>query len=511
MLRKYFLFHIFTIGFLIFGVADVVSAQKIQTDKTALTKFEKSIEQGKYAEIERDLLNYVIANPTDAKGFELLAELRFAQDRLNEAKSLYQKTLSLDPNLTTAKISLAVVNFQTGNTGQALSALNEISGEEVSNDAVRLKLAQTFALVGDCQKALSAVEKLAVRTKNADALPLRALCYAQLGDKQAVGSLILPAKNLVKQTPAITLKFAEVLINAAMFQESADVLRSVVKLFPKNADALILLAKAEIYLNDTAPAKIHLDQAAKINPESPNLPYVKSLLESRRGNTAEALDLLEKSLKENPNSTELLRQIVIAAMRANQTGKAAKTAERLLELKPDEPEFLYLYGAASLQNNKLAAAESSLTKFLEMRPADSLGCLALGLTFAAQPAKTTEARQQLKHCVEIDPKNFEANFQLGLSYKTQGETEKAVEYFEAAIKDAPNYAPALRELGAVYLQSGAETKARTVLEKAFAIDPNDADTNFQLSRLYNLTGQTELAKKHLAIFQKLKNPKKDGM
>jgi len=50
-----------------------------------------------------------------------------------------------------------------------------------------------------------------------------------------------------------------------------------------------------------------------------------------------------------------------------------------------------------------------------------------------------------------------------------------------------------------------------VLEKAVALNPNDADTHFQLSRLYNLTGERELAKKHLEIFQKLKNPKKDGM
>lgn len=511
MFRKNHLFQILTIGFLILCAANFSSAQKIQPDKTALTKFEKSIEQGKYAEIERDLLNYVIAHPTDAQGFEMLAKLRFAQSRLNEAKSLYQKSLSLDPNLTTAKINLALVNFQTSSTEQALAVLNEISDHEVSNDALRFKLAQTFAFVGDCQRALSNVEKLTAKIKNTDALPLRALCYEQLGDKQKVGALILPAKNLVKQTPAIAVNFAEILINAAMFQESADVLRSVVKLFPKNADALILLAKSEIYLNDTATAKTHLEQAAKINSESTNLLYVKSLLESRRGNSTEALNLLEKSLAVNPNSTEILRQIVIAAMRANQTEKAAKTAEKLLELKPDKPEFLYLYGVASLQNNKLAAAESSLTKFLEMRPADSLGCLALGLTFAAQPDKITEARQQLTHCVEINPKSFEANFQLGLSYKAQGETEKAAEYYEAAIRDAPNYAPALRDLGAVYLQSGAESKAQIVLEKSVAIDPNDADTHFQLSRLYNLIGQPELAKKHLEIFQKLKNPKKDGM
>jgi tetratricopeptide (TPR) repeat protein len=234
-------------------------------------------------------------------------------------------------------------------------------------------------------------------------------------------------------------------------------------------------------------------------------------LESERGNPAQSLELLEKSLAANPNSAAILSQLVITAMRANQAGKAFRSAEKLLALKPDEPEFLYLHGAAALQNNNLPAAENSLNRFNVLRPQDARGCLALGLTFAAQTSKIEEARRQLKKCVEMNPNNFEANYQLGLSYKTQGETEKAIEHLEATIKTAPDYALALRDLGAVYLQSGAEAKARIVLEKSAVINPNDSDTHFQLSRLYNLIGEKDLAKKHLETFQKLKNPDKNGM
>ena len=98
-----------------------------------------------------------------------------------------------------------------------------------------------------------------------------------------------------------------------------------------------------------------------------------------------------------------------------------------------------------------------------------------------------------------------------MSHKKQGETAKAIEYLVLAVKLAPNSPSALRYLGSVYLQSGAEAMARVVLEKALVLSPNDADTHFQLSRLYNLVGERELAKKHLEIFQKLKNQKKADM
>ncbi len=479
--------------------------------QNSLVRFEKSIDAGQTAEVEKELFNYVIANPKDAKGFALLAKMRLKQNRLNEAKSLANKALTIDPKLISAKLTLAKTYFQLGELEQSRNILDNVSPNEITNDSIRLNIAQTYAQVGDCVKALTLADKLTVKIKNSEALPFRASCYLGSNDKKNFASLIPLAKLSAKQNPTITIKFAEVLSKAAMPKETAELLRLIAVSAPKNTDALLLLAKSEIYLKDFANAKIHLAQAEKLQPNSGELFFVRSLLESEQGNNAQSLELLEKSLAENPNNSEVLTQFVVTAMRANQSGKAVSAARNLLNLQPENPEYLYLFGAASLQNNNLQAAESSLVKFLESRPNDWRGCLALGLTYAAQPEKLTEARIQIQHCIEINPNNYEATYQLGLSYKTAGETPKAVEYLEQTVRLAPENASALRDLGAVYLQAGAETQARIVLEKSVALNPNDADTHFQLSRLYNLIGERELAKKHLEIFQKLKNPKKDGM
>jgi Flp pilus assembly protein TadD len=490
---------------IIFSFALCIAAQN------SLVSFEKSIEAGQTAEVEKDLFSYVIANPKDAKGFALLAKMRLKQNRLNEAKSLVNKALTIDGKLLSAKITLAETYFQLGEIEQSRTILDGIPTNEITTDSVRLNIAQTYAQIGDCSKLLILAEKLTVKIKNSEALSFRAACYLKSGDKKNFASLIPSAKLSAKQNPNVAVKFAKVLIDAAMYKETADLLRLVIVAAPKNTDALLLLAKSEIYLKDFVNAKIHLAQSEKLEPNSGKMLFVKSFLESEQGNSAQSLELLEKSLTENPNNTEVLSQFIVTAMRANQPGKAVRAAQSLLNLQPENLEYLYLFGAASLQNNNLQAAENSLKKFLEARPDDSRGCVALGLVFAAQPEKIADARSQMQHCIEINPNNYEATYQLGLSYKTAGETPKAVEYLEQTVRLTPENASALRDLGAVYLQSGAEAQARVVLEKAVALSPNDADTHFQLSRLYNLTGERELAKKHLEIFQKLKNPKKDGM
>src|SRR5258708_29876618 len=93
-----------------------VSGQSVTSDKLALTHFEKGIEDGKLADVEGDLLRYVIAHPKDAKGFVLMAKLRLKQNRLNEARSLSLKALTLEPDLLAAKLSLAEAQFHFGET-----------------------------------------------------------------------------------------------------------------------------------------------------------------------------------------------------------------------------------------------------------------------------------------------------------------------------------------------------------------------------------------------------------
>ena len=488
-----------------------VLAQNTTLDKITKAHFEKKIEEGKFSKVETELFKYVVANPKDAIGFFLLAKLRLKQNRLNEAKSLSQKTLTLDPHLLSAKLILAEVYIQMGETEQARAVLNDISEREISESSIRLNIAQTFALAGDCSGALKAVDKLPSRVKNNEALPIRAACFFESDDEKSFASLVPFAKTAAKQNPQVAIKFAEVMSKGSHHREAADLLRLVIFSSPKNTTALLLLAKSEIYLKDLLNAKIHLTQVERLQPDSSELLFVKSVLESEQGNNARSLELLEKSIAANPDNIEVLAQFVVSAMRANQAGKAVQAAKKLIDLKPDNLEFLYLYGAASLQNNNLQKAETSLTKYVESRPNDSRGCLALGLTLAAQTDKLSETRQQFLHCLGINPNNYEAAYQLGLSYKTQGESAKAIEYLEQTVQLSPNYALGLRDLGAVYIQTGAEARARPVLEKATLLNPNDADTHFQLSRLYNIIGEHELGKKHLQIFQKLKNPTKNGM
>src|SRR5437868_1461572 len=90
--------------FLLFSQIGV--AQK-NAASNLLTELEKSIDQGKIDQIERPLLDYALANPGNSRALELLAKVRMIQGRIDEAKALYGRALSIDPASATAKIGVA--------------------------------------------------------------------------------------------------------------------------------------------------------------------------------------------------------------------------------------------------------------------------------------------------------------------------------------------------------------------------------------------------------------------
>jgi thioredoxin-like negative regulator of GroEL len=133
----------------------------------------------------------------------------------------------------------------SGQTENAREALNGIYEPDLTNPAVRLNYAQSLILVGDFRRSLDVIEKLPMSLQTTDALPVRAICYFQLGERVKFDALLPLAKKAAISKPVVAVKFAQVLLDAGLSKEAVELLRSA-PVFSSNAASLILLAKGEI-------------------------------------------------------------------------------------------------------------------------------------------------------------------------------------------------------------------------------------------------------------------------
>ena len=393
------------IGLLFFAVVPVVFAQVKAPQRDRLSVLEKSIEAGKLNETEKPLLQFALSNPQNARALELVGRLRFRQGRLDESLALYKKVLVLEPKFVASKVGYATVLVAAGQAETASKILNEIDERELADPAVLLDLAQALTLVGVCQRSLTVIERLPVNVQAGDALPIRAVCHIQLGDVAAFEALIPQAKKLVAANPVAAVEFVEILVNTGRSREAVDLLRSLGVAFPKNARVLVMLAKTEIADNDLSKARLHLARAESLEPRLAEVWSTRAALEAAEGSPQLGLQSLSKALTLAPDSTDILSQMVIAAMRTNQPRRAIDAAEKLIKSDPDNADYLYMHGAASLQNGSLSIAKASLERFTAVRPKDSRGCVALGMTLAAQ--KGYEAATS-----SIRPVSRDGRFQL---------------------------------------------------------------------------------------------------
>ncbi|MGB8886436.1 MAG: tetratricopeptide repeat protein [Candidatus Korobacteraceae bacterium] len=83
-----------------------------------------------------------------------------------------------------------------------------------------------------------------------------------------------------------------------------------------------------------------------------------------------------------------------------------------------------------------------------------------------------EARQQLEHLLQSEPKRVLANHLLGTFYFHQGTLDLAVERYQAAVAEAPSFVLAHYDLEVAWYHRGNMPHAIRAFRRCLEIDPN---------------------------------------
>ena len=116
--------------------------------------------------------------------------------------------------------------------------------------------------------------------------------------------------------------------------------------------------------------------------------------------------------------------------------------------------------------------------------------------------------------LEIEPANFEAWVNLGVSYRKTGDRDKAMECYEKALEyDPENNAsvPLYTSLGSIYIELDKPMSAINYLEKARELYPEKADIHAYLAIAYKMAFEPEKSAASLDKAKALGYPKIDAI
>jgi tetratricopeptide (TPR) repeat protein len=320
--------------------------------------------------------------------------------------------------------------------GLALARKNKL------NDALAA-LRKAIALKPDYTEARETIERLTAQTTESDRrngddpAEVRSIENSIRGGKFQEGEISLRA-YLQKQPRSSWSWYAlgYCLYGQHKIGDSIKALAQSLQLDVRNAEAHKLLGRDLMFIGRFEAAQLEFEQAARLDPKSPEMPYNLAKLYSIQDNWAAAKVQFERAIALNTSYMEAYDGLGFAREALGDDAGATADYQRAISLNEERHgRFTASYVNMSALYNRTGNA----------------------------PAAIDYAQKALRLNAKCDG----ALFQLAKAYKYQGQLDEAVDSLNRAISANPRSSAYYYVLASLYKQLGKSDESRQAME-AFA-------------------------------------------
>lgn len=470
-----------------------------------------------------------------AAGLLEQGEQLYRQHKFEQARTVFQRVVKQEPSLLRGRLWLGYSELALGNFEAAIRTLEPLEKTFASNYEFLFYLSEAYT-----RQARELSNRIAeLGDQSARAHQLLAYRYRAEGDVRNAESELRRAIELRPDIAGLNLDLGNLLWEQQRHDEAAQAMVAELKIQPNDfmanlrygqylllqwqpekargpleiaarhkayPEAFQLLAYAHQKFGDLRQARAVLNAGVRLFPREEGLSEMKAQLNA---GSAEAWNF--EPLRSRPPAVSELRAKLAAGssgeddlflLSQHYSERGQMLAERLQRIGPNSYRTLQLKGLSAEYAGKWAEAEAFYRQALKARPDLPGAHSALGLVLLAQ-GRDTEAAQELRAELALDPKNHLALFQLGTWLLKKGEVAEAVQTLNAAHDLRPDFGPGLLELGRALLQARQPADAAKHLEQLVAKESNHPSAHFVLYRVYLLIGAKDKAASHLRIHQSL--------
>jgi tetratricopeptide (TPR) repeat protein len=306
---------------------------------------------------------------------------------------------------------------------------------------------------GKSDEAMKGLEKFASASASGEAWAALGSLQARLGERDGAALSFTKARELSASAPAPAR--AQVLAAVASFQlDSAsgkDALATAQAAVEAHgsAEALAILARAQVRANDTAAGLKSAERAIAAGGAPGAALEAKGLAQAAMGSHAEAVAAYTDALKADPKRTRARAGLALALAAKGDVKQAVAEARKATEDDPKSGEAFAVLGRALLAEN---------------------------------PKSWNDAIAQAQQGAFLEPKSPMVQSEVGRIFQAAGNLDQAVAAFRKALETDPGYTPARLALVEIQLQKGdnkgALAEARKLAEEA----PGSGDAQLALGR-----------------------------
>lgn len=148
-----------------------------------------------------------------------------------------------------------------------------------------------------------------------------------------------------------------------------------------------------------------------------------------------------------------------------------------------------------LKSNDYDGADRQARKALELNPKNPDALYYLGLAMFGRK-QYDEAIERMAEAAKLKPKDAEIRTQLGVVCIAKGQLDRAVGHLQKAIEIAPDNSEAYFNLGVAMYRRGDKAKATENWRRSLQLKPNDYEAHYNLALVLGEQGQADQAIEH---------------
>ncbi len=284
-------------------------------------------------------------------------------------------------------------------------------------------------------------------------------------------------ENVVRLNPTsieAQALLAEVYSNQRDYTSAAEAYRKVTALDGSNAEAFRGLGSVLLITAKIPEAIAALEKAASLGFDEKEIFFELGNAYEQDKNFTKAAESYEKYLSFKPDQAwNAYFQLAMSRMRLEQYD-AAVTA--FLEAKNEKPEDVKINNSlaeAYQKAGRLKEAEGVLNELAVINPQEAKYYYSQALRMYDSAGDPEGALGPAQKIVELDPKETQSLYNLGLMYVKLERYDEAVDVFEQCLALDPEYAYAWFQVGLAYFNQKRYRQAVEPYRKYVELSPDD--------------------------------------
>lgn len=388
-------------------------------------------------------------NPKNEVAFARLGEIHAAHGRNSLAVANYEKALAIDPELSSLYLPAALAYVEAGNVARAEFYLAKAEAAGTDGSDAKFARGALLAKQNKNQEALAVFDQIAqAEPMNGAVHYQRAVLFQKLGQQDKAIDALKRSTQIDPGYAPAWFDLGAIYYNKGDYNNALTAYRAAVKADHSNAKAHANLASTYRQLERYPEANAEYKIASETIKDDSNLYTEWGYC---LGKTAE----WEK-----------------AAARLETAKGMSATAE-------DESNVGWAYYNAAQAD--LAAKNDAAAKL-----------------------KLEKSKASLQSAVKKDPKLDAAHLNLGSTYNSLGEHDKAVTSLNQAVRLHNDWVIALNQLGVAYRGSNNMPMALNTFNRVVLLDGNNVAGLFNLGSAQHASGDKAGAKKTQARLKKIR-------